>query len=336
MRPFAFIFSYVIAGLVLILFAVWLFVVAVYPSVGPSPTFTVDATPERMERGRYLVDNVTQCFACHGTLQTHLPGAPVLEEHNGAAGMAWTTREDGVITAPNISPTGVAKWSDGELARAIFLGVNPDGNALRPTMPYPHYGFMCLEDRLSVITYVRSIPPVTGESRSAPPSYIESLLLSIIPREDPVPACDPELSGVDKGTYLTTIAGCSTCHTPSRVGVPNLARAFAGGTPFRVGGQTVRSSNLTPDVETGIGRWSAEDFVERFARHRAMGASDKTGAPRHTPSLFPHVKQPPVLDPMPWSGYAGLRDDDLEAIFLYLQTLPAVRNDDAPASSPHR
>lgn len=330
MRPFVLIVSYIVAGLSLILLLVWLFIVAIYPRVGPPPSFTVDATPERMERGRYLVENVTQCFACHGELQTSLPGAPLIRERAGGPGISWTTADGAAPPAPNISPTGVSTWTDGELARAIFLGVDTKGEALRPSMPYPHYGFMCLEDRLSMLAYLRSVPPVKGDVPRASRSYLESLMLSVIPREDPVPACDPDLSGAEAGLYLTTIAGCSTCHTPTRAGVPDLARAFSGGTPFVLEARTVVSTNLTPDVATGIGRWSAQDFVERFARHRAS---------RKNPSAITppgHAKpEEHNLGPMPWSGYAGLRDDDLRAIFSYLQTLPEIRNDDAPASPPH-
>lgn len=329
MRPFALICSYIIAGLSLILSLVWVFIVVVYPRVGPPPTFTVEATPHRLERGRYLVENVTQCFACHGELQTSSPGAPLIRERAGGPGVAWTTTDGEASPAPNISPAAMEAWTDGELARAIFLGVDAGGEALRPSMPYPHYGFMCLEDRLSVISYLRSIPPVAGDVPRAPRSYLESLMLRIIPREDPVPACDPELSGADAGLYLTTIAGCSTCHTPSRAGVPDLDRAFAGGTPFVMEGQTLRSTNLTPDIATGIGRWSAEDFVGRFAGHRAPHITAGTGAPPAEAAAHGGT-----LGPMPWSAYAGLRDEDLEAIFLYLGTLPPVRSDHAPASSP--
>jgi mono/diheme cytochrome c family protein len=329
MRPFVLIVSYIAAGLSLILLLVWLFIVAIYPRVGPPPSFTVDATPERMERGRYLVENVTQCFACHGELQTSLPGAPLLRERAGGAGISWTTVDGAALPAPNISPTGVSSWTDGELARAIFLGVDTEGEALRPSMPYPHYGFMCLEDRLSMLAYLRSVPPVEGDVPRAPRSYLESLMLSVIPREDPVPACDPDLSGAEAGLYLTTIAGCSTCHTPTRAGVPDLDRAFAGGTPFATETRTVVSANLTPDVATGIGRWSAQDFVQRFAKHRARNKNPAgTTPPRHGQS------EGDTSGPMPWSGYAGLRDDDLHAIFSYLRTLPEIRNDAASASRP--
>ncbi|MGB1699289.1 MAG: c-type cytochrome [Nannocystaceae bacterium] len=323
MRPIALIGGYILAGLSLILLAIWIFIVVIYPRVGPPPSLDVDANPERLARGRYLVEHVTQCFACHGELQTDVPGAPVVPTSRGAAGVTWTAPDGLALPAPNISPSAVGSWSDGELARTIFLGVDPKGEALRPAMPYPHYGFMCLEDRLSVLAYLRSIPEVEGHTPRAPRSYLDSLFLRVIPREDPVPACDPELAGEDKGLYLTTIAGCSTCHTPLRAGVPDLDRAFAGGTSFATRNGAVQSTNLTPDPGTGIGRWSREDFVARFAAHRSE------------PPALAGAETAPVVraGPMPWSGYAGLRDEDLAAIFTYLQTLPPIRNDAAPASS---
>ena len=68
------------------------------------------------------------------------------------------------------------------------------------------------------------------------------------------------------------------------------------------------SANLTPDPETGLGKWTRRDFVDTIRTGRRMGRGRK------------------VLPPMPISAYKNFNDEDLEAIFAYLQSVPAVQN----------
>ncbi len=112
---------------------------------------------------------------------------------------------------------------------------------------------------------------------------------------------DPnEEQQVMRGRYLTRAGDCKACHTAEG------GAAFAGGravpTPFG----TIYSTNITPDKDTGIGRWDAADF------YRAM----HEGIDREGKHLYPAF-------PYPW--YSRLSRDDVLAIKAYLQTLPAVR-----------
>ena len=67
------------------------------------------------------------------------------------------------------------------------------------------------------------------------------------------------------------------------------------------------TANLTPDPDTGLGRWSAQDFVRTMRSGRHLGSGR------------------PLLPPMP-AAYGQMSDEDLQAMFAYLQTLPPVRN----------
>lgn len=67
------------------------------------------------------------------------------------------------------------------------------------------------------------------------------------------------------------------------------------------------TANLTPDPDTGLGRWTVQDFVQTLRTGRHLGRGR------------------PVLPPMP-AAYAQMRDADLQAMFAYLQSLPPVRN----------
>ena len=97
-------------------------------------------------------------------------------------------------------------------------------------------------------------------------------------------------------------------------GQPVPGMAFAGGLEFptRTGG-VQHSANITPDLETGIGRWTVEQFVDRF---KSVADADEA-------SLVLNGRQ---NTEMPWRDYGGMKTEDLAAIFTYLQTVPAVRN----------
>jgi len=100
---------------------------------------------------------------------------------------------------------------------------------------------------------------------------------------------------------------------------------MAGGFEFPFPDSTeVRSPNLTPDKATGIGSWTAQQFIERFRFF-----SDSTFVPYTVkPGQFKTV--------MPWTFYAGMKEEDLRAIFAYLQSLPAVKNPVVKFSIPSR
>ncbi|HUM03384.1 MAG TPA: diheme cytochrome c-553 [Thermoanaerobaculia bacterium] len=148
------------------------------------------------------------------------------------------------------------------------------------------------------------------------------------------PASD---TNVQRGAYLVRIMGCNDCHTPMKMGPkgpesdmtrmltghpadlklpppPDLGKgpwvwtgsgsmtAFAG--PWGVS----YAINLTPDPETGIGKWTEKMFIDAMRTGRHLG------------------KGRPILPPMPWSGIREATDRDLKAIFAYLRSLPPVKN----------
>lgn len=144
---------------------------------------------------------------------------------------------------------------------------------------------------------------------------------------------------VKRGEVLVKIGGCADCHTPvafdEKLGAPMpmpgrylsghpegapVASATPGKgdqavfgptmTSFKLPFGTVYTANLTPDKETGLGSWNKEMFI------RAV----KTGKHRG------EANGRPILPPMPWNNLAVQSDADLEAIFAYLQTIPAVKN----------
>jgi mono/diheme cytochrome c family protein len=141
---------------------------------------------------------------------------------------------------------------------------------------------------------------------------------------------------VARGKYLVTIAVCNDCHTPFKMGdngpEPDMSRMLSGhpadmtlppppqaSGPWIVSGAATftawsgpwgisYTANLTPDKETGLGTWTAQQFIDTIRNGRVQG----------------HGRQ--LLPPMPWAWYRNMTDSDLRAVFAYLQTIPAVKN----------
>ena len=152
---------------------------------------------------------------------------------------------------------------------------------------------------------------------------------------DTAPTASPDK--VARGKYLVTIAGCNDCHTPLKMGAngpePDMSRMLSGhpesvavtspaATPNQPWLVTAThtstawsgpwgvsfTANLTPDAKTGLGRWTFRNFKDTIRTGRHMGRGR------------------PVLPPMPIPMYKHMTDDDLEAVFSYLRTIPAIRN----------
>jgi mono/diheme cytochrome c family protein len=148
-------------------------------------------------------------------------------------------------------------------------------------------------------------------------------------------ALDPAL--VERGAYIVRTSGCHDCHTPWKIDEtgpePDMSRALTGhpadlvmpppptlpegpwlwigsasNTAFAGPWGVSFAANLTPDPETGLGKWTLDTFMQtiRTQRHEGKGR--------------------PLLPPMPAAVYAQLTDEDLSAVFAYLQSLPPVKN----------
>jgi cytochrome c553 len=142
---------------------------------------------------------------------------------------------------------------------------------------------------------------------------------------------------VERGAYLVKTMGCNDCHTPWKLGPrgpePDMTRALTGhpadfviaeipkppaapwawmaaatNTAFAGPWGVSFTANLTPDPETGLGKWTEDMFIAalRTGRHEGKGR--------------------PIMPPMPWPMIGQLADEDLKSVFAYLQSLPPVKN----------
>lgn len=152
----------------------------------------------------------------------------------------------------------------------------------------------------------------------------------------PQPAADPT-EIVQRGKYLVRISGCTDCHTPKKFSPTGMAddmdNYLAGhpagaqlppppdlsGTPWfaATAGMTAwtgpwgisYAANLTPDQHTGLGFWTEEMFIKALRTGKHMGEGRQ------------------ILPPMPWENLVAMSDEDLRAVFAFLKTIPAVRNE---------
>lgn len=295
------------------------FLVLKSPEAAVPASLKVEATPERLERGRYLFHSVADCAGCHSPRNPEKLGMMPTPEGVGS-GFEFPAELGfpGKVVAPNITPdpeTGVGKWTDGEKIRAIREGVSKDGHALFPLMPYQHYAAMSDEDVYSVVAYMNTLAPV---KRALPRTELEfpvKYLVKFSPKPVTAKVSAPERAGkVKYGEYLVRMADCIHCHTQVDKGEPVKGMEFAGGHEFPVKNFLARSANITPDEETGLGKWDEARFVAKF-----KGYSNLTyeNAPRSAQANF---------TVMPWYGFSQMPEDDLKAIYAYLRTLPKIHN----------
>ena len=118
------------------------------PNVGPAPDLKVEMTAERIARGEYLANHVAVCIDCHSKRDWTRFSGPPTEGTFGMGGDRFDQKFGfpGVYFAKNITPAGISRYTDGELFRVITTGVNKEGEAMFPVMPFHYYGKMDVED----------------------------------------------------------------------------------------------------------------------------------------------------------------------------------------------
>jgi len=288
-----------------------------FPKVDPSPEMKVEVTPERVQRGKYLANHIMICIDCHSTRDWSKFSGPVVPGTEGKGGELFDENMGfpGTFYSRNITPYGIGKWTDGEIFRAVTTGVSKSGEPFFPVMPYPYYGKLDKEDIISIIAYLRTLTPVNNDVQESSPKFPMSLILRTIP-ENPQFIKRPDKSDiVAYGKYLTSSAACIECHTQADKGKLLEGLEFAGGREFQFPtGEVLRSANISPDIETGIEKWTKEEFVAKFKQYDNPESHNIPVKPGEFNTI------------MPWTMYAGMTLEDLSAIYAYLRTVKPVSN----------
>jgi cytochrome c553 len=292
--------------------------------VRPVTNEKIEATPERLIRGSYLVNQVCACGACHTTREHgNILAEPERADAflgGGNLFVAHGLSDD--IWVPNLTPdpeTGLGAWSDDEIMRAIRDGVAKDGHFLLPTMPFGSYQHLSDEDVRSIVAYLRTVPAFKQ------PKPRQENELGLVPRvlftklgvqmHLPVHDVPPPDKGnaLQYGEYVTTIAICTECHSltkkgPRRRDDPQYMAGSEG--PFEDPSfGKVWARNLTPDVETGLGKYHA--MLIKQALRNGKRLDGKRLAPPMT-VVLPHT--------------SGIAEEDMDAIVTFLKALPPARH----------
>ena len=256
----------------------------------PLYQISADTSPEGLERGKYLAESVMGCdSACHTNKETPFIGMAD-EIHEGPI--------SGVFAVPNLTPdkeTGLGAWTDAEIARAIREGVDKEGVSL-VVMPSSNFHNMSDADVAALVGYLRSLEPVKNEIPSIQLNAIAKVLLaagmfgpSSVGKPITQSQQAPPAGTAEYGAYLVSLGMCRDCHGKDLNGSASGPAGFA--------------PNLTPGGE--LASWSEADFLT--AMHSGVTPSGRM-----------------LSEEMPWKAYGKMVDEDLKAIWLHLQSLPAM------------
>ena len=301
----------IIIGIVLIAvggFAAFVAVKGVPDYEAEKVDLRVSLSPERIERGRQLSAMI--CDDCHLNRKTNKLTGARLDD----------IKQFGDIYSKNITKDaehGIGKWTDGELIYLLRTGIKPDGRFL-PVMAKMQK--MSDEDLQSIVAFLRSDNALVQADNTSQPESEYSFLakfLTTIKAIKPMPyyksVPEPDTTNLVKwGEYVALYkVECYVCHSADFTTVdfinPEKSKGyFGGGNKFEMpGGEVIYSRNLTMDEETGIGKWSEEDFVKAV----------KTGIMPNGGGFRPPMKPYPYLS-----------DGEVKAVYAYLKTIPKVNN----------
>lgn len=304
MKKLGKILLYSFAGVCTLLAIAITFTIGWRPFVGPRARALTsrqfERTPERLARGKYLVQGLLSCETCHTPSDWTQHGAPSVAGMELAGQSLPLEGFPGTAVAPNLTPdaqTGASNWSDDQIARAIREGIKHDGTTLFPLMPYFDYKVLSDEDLASVVVYVRSVAPVSNPLPKSKINFPVNLLVRGAPEPVTAPVPAPATDTLARGKYMVKL-GCG-CH--NAVEKMPLAGGEALGGPWG----SVVSANITPDP-SGISYYTEQTFITAL----------RTG----------YVGARKLNSIMPFGEFKNLSDDDLKAMFAYLKTVPAMKH----------
>lgn len=306
----------VVGSIVLVILAAIVYFNFAFPKVSDAPDIKVDMSPQNIERGRYLANNVAVCIDCHSTRDYSYFSGPPAPGTEGRGGEAFTKEMGlpGNYYAQNITPHHLGDWTDGEIYRAVTSGVTKDGRALFPIMPWHNYSEMTKDDIYAIIAYIRTLPTIKYDAPASEPAFPMNFINKMMPRDPVHPKSVDKSNLVEYGKYVFTAAACNECHTQKDKGKVIPGMEYAGGMEFKTPLGLMKTANISPDMETGIGSWTKEQFIQRFKNYDTKVNPLKKVIVGEYNSV------------MPWSMYAGMTEEDLGAIYEFLRTVKPVKN----------
>jgi mono/diheme cytochrome c family protein len=295
---------------------------------GPMPDIKASDDPAVIERGKYMVFAAAHCGTCHGDVDQHEKA--IAGEELPLSGGFVIDIPPGKFTAPNITPdeeTGIGSFTDGEIARALRYGVGRDGRALFPFMPFQHISD---DDLTAIISYLRAQEPVKREHPRREFSFIGKAVAALVlepeaPSREVHESITPEPTA-EYGRHLAyDVANCYGCHTDrDLMSGEFIGEPFGGGLKFpSEADPTVMlvTPNLTKHATGMLSRYDEDGFIARLRAGTTIANGTKNGLP--VPGT-----------PMPWGAIGKMTDDDLRAIYLFLESLDPIDKDNGATQQP--
>lgn len=131
-------------------------------SLAASPLVAADSA--KVKRGEYLA-NIMDCGGCHTT--GALIGKPDPAMHVAGSTVGFQIPGLGIFYPPNLTPdneTGLGKWSEADIIKAVRTGERPDGRMLVPVMPYHSYARLNDADANALATYLKNLKPISHQA----------------------------------------------------------------------------------------------------------------------------------------------------------------------------
>lgn len=249
----------------------------------PQDNVPVPTDAASIARGKHLVEAVAVCTICHGV---NLGGKLAFKDaFLGSGYTSNLTRGRG----------GVGRtYTNADWVRSIRYGVRPDSHGI-PFMPSDYFNKLSNEDTGAIIGYLKSLPPIHNERTRVEINLPARILIDLGVFGDVVRTAKidflaprPRPAG-NEGEYLVEIGGCTFCHGAGLTGGQGPEPGAPSGTDLTVAGP--------------LSHWSLSDFISTM---------------RNGVNPQGHAINPKY---MPWLGYRNMSNTELQAIWLYLQSL---------------
>lgn len=276
----------------------------------PFPDIQASSDSLIIAKGQALVFGPAHCANCHGPVKDE-----AMVERGELVSLSGGRVFDlpvGKIFAKNITPdkTGIGSMSDREFARALRYGVRKDGTALFDIMPFHNTSDA---DLVAIISFLRSQPAVENHVSENDFNFlgkaVKALLIKPVYPDGNVPKEVVKDSTAEYGKYLAvSVANCRGCHTNrDLMSGAFTGPDFAGGLAFDMetdsGTFKLVTPNLTPDPTSRIYGWTQQQFINRFRKGQLQPGTH-----------------------MPWGPFSRMSEDELKAIYKFLQTVKPVEN----------
>lgn len=269
---------------------------------GPYPHVKASRDSAVIARGKELVFGPAHCADCHSL--ANADSLLALGQEVPLSGGYEFKMPIGNMYTRNITPdstTGIGRYTDEQIARALRYGVGPDGRAFFDFMPFHNTSD---EDLAAIISYLRVQKPVKKEipdhTFNTLGRVIKAFLIKPVGPNGDVPASVKKDSTAEYGKYLAiAVANCAGCHTKRDM----MTGAFTG--ELFSGGLEIDglvTPNLTTDSSSRIFTWDQQKFISRFREGKKIPQT-----------------------PMPWNSFKRMSDNDLIALYKFLKTLQPIK-----------